>query len=264
MSIYNRGVGAAGEKGMLLHLCSWPEIEDYLGRSRGIIFPIGSTEQHGPTGLIGTDAICAEVVAKGVGEATGALVGPTINVGMALHHLAFPGSVSLRPSTLIALIQDYVKPLAQHGFERFYFINGHGGNVASMKAAFSETYAAIADANLPNAQNVRCKLANWYQGKAVGELAAKLYGDQEGSHATPSEVALTQFVYPKAIKTADLSPQVAPAGRSIYNPTDFRTFYTDGRMGSNPDLATPEHGKQFYELAVEEMSAGYLAFLAEQ
>ncbi len=248
---------------MLLHLCSWPEVEDYLTRSRGIIFPIGSTEQHGPTGLIGTDAICAEAVAKGVGEATGALIGPTINVGMALHHLAFPGSVSLRPSTLIALIQDYVKPLARSGFERFYFINGHGGNVATMKAAFSETYAAIADANLPNAPKVRCKVANWYQSKAVTELASQLYGDQEGSHATPSEVALTQFVYPEAVKQAALSPAVAPTGRSIYSATDFRAFYTDGRMGSNPDLATPEHGKQFYELAVKALSAGYLTFLQE-
>ena len=248
---------------MLLHLCSWPEVEDYLTRSRGIIFPIGSTEQHGPTGLIGTDAICAEAVAKGVGEATGALIGPTINVGMALHHLAFPGSVSLRPSTLIALIQDYVKPLARSGFERFYFINGHGGNVATMKAAFSETYAAIADANLPNASQVRCQVANWYQSKAVTELASQLYGDQEGSHATPSEVALTQFVYPEAIKQAALSPAVAPTGRSIYSATDFRAFYTDGRMGSNPDLATPEHGQQFYALAVKALSAGYLTFLQE-
>lgn len=249
---------------MLLHLCTWPEIESYLARSRGIIFPIGSTEQHGPTGLIGTDAICAEIVAKGVGEATDALIGPTINVGMALHHLGFPGSVSLRPSTLIALIQDYVKPLARSGFERFYFINGHGGNVATMKAAFSETYAAIADANLPNASNVRCKVANWYQGKAVGALAHQLYGDQEGSHATPSEVALTQFVYPEAIKQAKLSPAVASSGRSIYNAADFRKFYADGRMGSNPALATPAHGQQFYELAVEELSAGYRTFLQEQ
>lgn len=248
---------------MLLHLCTWPEVEAYLTRSRGIIFPIGSTEQHGPTGLIGTDAICAEVVAKGVGEATGALVGPTINVGMALHHLAFPGSISLRPSTLIALIQDYVKPLARNGFERFYFINGHGGNNASMKAAFSETYAAIADANLTNASRVRCKLANWYQGPGVKGLADELYGEQEGSHATPSEVALTQFIHADDIKQAALIPQVAPKGRSIYNPTDFRAFYADGRMGSNPDLATPEHGKRFYEVSVEEMSAGYRDFLAE-
>ncbi|MEL7512123.1 MAG: creatininase family protein [Cyanobacteria bacterium J06554_3] len=248
---------------MLLHLCTWPEVEAYLTRSRGIIFPIGSTEQHGPTGLIGTDAICAEVVAKGVGEATGALVGPTINVGMALHHLAFPGSVSLRPSTLIALVQDYVKPLARHGFERFYFINGHGGNVASLKAAFSETYAAIADANLPNTSNIRCKLANWYKSDAVKALTEQLYGEAEGSHATPSEVALTQYVYPDSIKTAELSPQVAPKGRSIYNPSDFRAFYTDGRMGSNPNLATPEQGKQFYEIAVKDLSNSYLQFLQE-
>lgn len=248
---------------MLLHLCTWPEVEAYLARSHGIIFPIGSTEQHGPTGLIGTDAICAEVVAKGVGEAVDAMVGPTINVGMALHHLAFPGSVSLRPSTLIALIQDYVKPLARNGFERFYFINGHGGNVASMKAAFSETYAAIADANLQNSGNIRCKLANWYKSDAVKALADQLYGDQEGSHATPSEVALTQFVYPDAVKSAVLSPPVAPKGRSIYNAADFRAFYADGRMGSNPNLATPEHGKQFYEIAVKDLSSGYLSFLQE-
>jgi creatinine amidohydrolase len=249
---------------MELHLCTWPEVADYLTRSRGIIFPIGSTEQHGPTGLIGTDAICAQVVAKGVGEATGALVGPTINVGMALHHLAFPGSVSLRPSTLIALIQDYVQPLAKNGFERFYFINGHGGNVASMKAAFSETYAAIANANVPNADRVRCKLANWYDHPNISALATELYGDQEGSHATPSEVALTQFVYPEAIKTAPLSPEVAPKGRAIYSATDFRAFYTDGRMGSNPALATPEHGQQFYERAVAALTADYQTFLDEQ
>ena len=254
---------------MQLHLSTWPQVEAYLTRSRGIIFPIGSTEQHGPSGLIGTDAICAQTVAKGVSEATGALIGPTINVGMALHHLAFPGSVSLRPSTLIALIQDYVKPLARHGFERFYFINGHGGNVASLKAAFSETYAAIADANLANAANVRCKVANWYQGKGVQALAQQLYGEQEGSHATPSEVALTQFVYPEAFEqiskepSAALSPTVAPAGRSIYNPTDFRKFYPDGRMGSNPALATPEHGQQFYQIAVKELTEGYLQFLQE-
>ena len=133
-----------------------------------------------------------------------------------------------------------------------------------MKAAFSETYAAINDANLPNASKIRCKLANWYQGPGVKALADELYRDQEGSHATPSEVALTQFVYPTYIKQAALIPEIAPKGRSIYNPTDFREFYADGRMGSNPDLATPEHGKQFYDVSVQEMTAGYKAFLEER
>jgi creatinine amidohydrolase len=76
---------------MLLHLSTWAEVEAYLDSSRGIIIPIGSTEQHGPTGLIGTDAIAASAIARGVGEAAHALIGPTINVGMALHHTSFPG-----------------------------------------------------------------------------------------------------------------------------------------------------------------------------
>lgn len=247
----------------LLHLSTWPEVETYLARSRGIILPIGSTEQHGPTGLIGTDAICAEAIARGVGEATQALVAPTINVGMALHHTAFPGSMSLRPSTLILVIRDYISSLAKAGFTRFFFINGHGGNVATLKAAFAETYAVLADLNFSQADQVRCQVSNWYMCGSVYKLAKELYGHQEGSHATPSEVALTQYVYPAAVKNAPLSPDVSNDHR-IYGAADFRRRYPDGRMGSNPALATPDHGKQFYELAVKELSNSYLEFLAAE
>jgi creatinine amidohydrolase len=245
---------------MQLHLSTWPEVETYLQSSSGIILPIGSTEQHGPTGLIGTDALCAEAIARGVGDATHALVGPTINVGMALHHTAFPGSMSLRPSTLILLIRDYVTSLAKLGFTRFLFINGHGGNVATLKAAFAETYATLAELNLPQADRVQCQVANWYMCGSVYRLAQELYGDQEGAHATPSEVALTQYLYPESIKQAPLSESVA-TGHKIYGAVDFRRRYPDGRMGSNPALATPDHGRQFYELAVKELTRGYLEFL---
>jgi creatinine amidohydrolase len=243
---------------MLLHLTTWTEVETYLQQSQGIIMPIGSTEQHSPIGLIGTDAICAEAIAKGVGTATQSLVGPTINVGMALHHLAFPGSISLKPSTLILLIRDYVVSLARSGFRRFFFINGHGGNVATLKAAFSETYDDLARLGITD---VRCGVYNWYMGRGVYQLAKELYGDQEGSHATPSEVALTWYVYPEAVKTGELASEPG-RGHPIYSAADFRQHYPDGRMGSNPALATVEHGQRFYETAVKEMTADYLAFLA--
>lgn len=245
---------------MLLHLTTWQEVETYLSTSTGIIIPIGSTEQHGPTGLIGTDAICAEIIAKGVGEETKAMVAPTINVGMALHHTAFPGTISLRPTTLILYIQDYLTSLAKAGFKSFFFINGHGGNIATLKAAFSQTYEHLASLNLKNADQVKCNIGNWFMSREVYLLAKKLYGDQEGSHATPSEVAVTQFAYPEAIKKAILSEEVRK-GHPIYSASNFRQNYPDGRMGSNPSLATPEDGKQFYELAVKELSQSYREFV---
>ncbi len=244
---------------MLLHLSTWPEVEAYLEKSTGIVVPIGSTEQHGPTGLIGTDAICAEAIARGVGDAIATMVGPTINVGMALHHTAFPGTISLRPSTMILLIRDYITCLAKAGFTKFFFINGHGGNIATLKAAFSETYEHLVDLNLPN-MRIQCQIGNWFMCGSVYKLAKELYGDREGSHATPSEVAVTQYVYPEAIKQAFLSPEVA-SGHKFYGAGDYRERYPDGRMGSNPALATPEHGKQFYDLAVKELSSSYLEFL---
>ncbi|MBN8560467.1 MAG: creatininase family protein [Leptolyngbya sp. UWPOB_LEPTO1] len=243
---------------MLLHLSTWLEVEAYLERSTGIILPIGSTEQHGPTGLIGTDAICAEAISQGVGAEIEALVAPTIQVGMALHHTAFPGSMSLRPSTMILVIRDYLTSLAKAGFRKFFFINGHGGNVATLKAAFSETYDHLSNLGISN--EVQCVVSNWYVCSSVYQLAKELYGNQEGSHATPSEVAVTQYVYPDFIKSAPLSEPVAK-GHRIYGAIDFRRNYPDGRMGSNPALATPEHGEQLYQLAVKEISREYLTFL---
>ena len=245
---------------MLLHLSTWPEVEAYLESSRGIIIPIGSTEQHGPTGLIGTDAIAAEAIALRVGEAANALVGPTINVGMALHHTSFPGTISLRPQTLILVIRDYITSLAKAGFDKYFFINGHGGNIATMKAAFAESYAHLSDLNIPNCDRIQCQIGNWFMCGSVYKLAKELYGNQEGSHATPSEIALTQYLYPEAIKQAPLSEEVA-SGYKIYSAADFRRRFPDGRMGSNPALATPEHGQQFYELAVKELTNNYLEFL---
>lgn len=245
---------------MLLHLATWQEIETYLQSSQGIILPIGSTEQHGPTGLIGTDAICAEAIAQRVGEKVKALVAPTINVGMALHHTAFAGTISLRPTTMIAMIKDYLACLARVGFTKFYFINGHGGNIATLKAAFAETYDYLASLNLPNSELIECKVGNWFMCSSVYKLAKELYGQEEGSHATPSEVAVTQYIYPQAIKNAPLSAEVN-SGYPIYGAANFRRHYPDGRMGSNPALATPEHGKQFVELAVAELSKVYLDFL---
>ena len=127
---------------MLLHLSTWAEIETYLERSKTIVIPIGSNEQHGPTGLLGTDFLCPEIIAHEAQKRAEMLIAPTFNIGMAQHHLGFPGTISLRPTTFIAALTDWTRSLTGHGFERLYFLNGHGGTVATIEAAFSEIYSA--------------------------------------------------------------------------------------------------------------------------
>ena len=248
---------------MLLQLCTWQEVETRLKESTGIILPIGSTEQHGPNGLIGTDALCAEVIAREVGEAADALVAPTIGVGMAQHHMDFAGSMTLRPTTLIAVLRDMVVSLARHGFTRFYFINGHGGNVATVTAAFSEIYAESSlDPAHGNRPVPRCKVRNWYDATAVRRLSKELFGASEGSHATPSEVSVTQYAFPEAIKQAEMSPRIAPNG-PILDARDYRRRFPDGRIGSDPSLASPEAGGRLVKASAEELAGDYRAFLAE-
>ena len=244
---------------MQLALATWHEVEDYLRTQRGCIVPIGSVEQHGPNGLIGTDHLDAEFVAKGVGDAIGCMVAPTLAYGMSQHHLGFAGSATLRPSTLIAVVRDVVLSLAKHGFERFFFINGHGGNVATVTAGFDEIYAERSlGAERPE---IMCRMMFWSGGKRATKLADELYGDSNGNHATAGEVSLSQFYHPEAIKHAQMSPKVAPKSGGFFDCADYRRRFPDGRIGSDPSLSTPEHGEMLYHAAVEDMVEAYRAFM---
>jgi len=246
---------------MLLAKSTWPEIEAFLQRSRTVVVPIGSNEQHGPTGLLGTDWMCPEIIAheaqKGRDDL---LVAPTFNIGMAQHHLGFPGTISLRPSTFMAAIGDWCRSLAGHGFEKIYFLNGHGGNVHTIEAAFSELYAEASFAGKP--RGFACKLKNWWDISGVNGLANRQFPVGHGSHATPSEIAVTQWAYPDAIKTANYAPQIAPTG-PIREALDFRARYADGRMGSDPALATPDKGGELVALAAKGLIEDVAAFGAE-
>ena len=106
-----------------------------------------------------------------------------------------------------------------------------------------------------------CRLKNWWQNQDVHDIAKELFGDAEGSHATPSEVSITQFANPGAIKSALLDPQVAPRG-DFADAADYRRKFPDGRIGSNPALATPEAGRRLYEAAVAAIAKDYRSWVA--
>ena len=246
---------------MLLAFSTWPEIEAWLGRSRTVVIPIGSNEQHGPTGLLGTDWLCPEIIAHEAHRRGGdILVAPTFNIGMAQHHLGFPGTITLRPSTFQAAICDWVQSLARHGFERLYFFNGHGGNTASIEAGFSEAYSqwSFRKEICPFALRLRA----WWQLPGVGGLAGQLFPTGHGSHATPSEIAITQSAYPDTVKQATCTPTVAPHG-PIRDALDYRARFPDGRIGSDPLLATPAAGARLIDAAATALVADVAEFANE-
>ncbi|WP_299615551.1 creatininase family protein [Pelagibius sp.] len=247
---------------MKLAEMTWPEVEAYLRESPGIILPTGSTEQHGPIGLIGTDAICAQAMAERAAEAAGAIVAPVQALTPAQFNLAFPGTISLRARTFTALVYDVLASLAGQGFTRIYILNGHGANLAPIRAAIHD-----ATQDLDAAFAVR--LRSWWDYPETDALRRSLYGEWEGMHATPSEVAITQALV-RAVTGAEAPPEAlsadylkAHAGDLHGDAADHRRRFPDGRVGSHSALASPEQGRALLDTAVREAAADYEAFLKE-
>ncbi len=108
-----------------LYELKWTDIETYLKKDDRIIIPVGSIEQHGPWLPLGTDSLIAISLADDAAKETGVLVSPPIWYGWSSHHMAFPGTVNIRPEVLINYLFDIIESLTIHGFKKFVLINGH-------------------------------------------------------------------------------------------------------------------------------------------
>ncbi len=252
---------------MRLELMTTTDVSRHLATSPGIIVPVGATEQHGPDGLIGTDHLCPEVIARRMGERDGVIVAPTIVYGMSQFHLGFPGTISLRPSTLTALIQDVVASLAATGFKRIYFLNGHGGNIGPLRGAVQEFYATRSYAGEIDPTSVHCRIRSWWELPAVDALRRELYAAAEGFHATPSEIAITMAAHPASIQPFERAPPQAISGDAMihggdnyYDAADFKMRFPDGRVISDSARGTPADGEKLIAAAVNDLAADFLAF----
>lgn len=243
---------------MRLDLATWPEVEAYLATSSGIIIPTGSTEQHGPMGLIGTDALCAQRVAEGAADRVGAYVAPTLAYTPAPFNMSFPGTISISVPLFEALVEEILQALIPQGFRRIYFLNGHGANLAPL----SHVAGKFGDAAI--------KLQSWWDYAAVDKLRQELYGEWEGMHATPSEVAITQashrIVAPgsAAEPPEKLSAEYidAHSGDRHGPPGKHRERFPDGRVGSHSALADPASGRRLIAAAEAALADDYLQFVA--
>jgi creatinine amidohydrolase len=152
---------------------NWLQVEEYLAQDDRVVLPVGSTEQHAYLSLA-TDSILAERVAAEAAESLGVLVLPAMPFGVAPGFAAFPGTVSLRTETLVAVVSEVLETLYGQGFRGFLLVNGHGGNVAAQ-----ESLKAWAEAR----DEARFRFHSWWDSPAVRAAAEAVYPG-EATHAS--------------------------------------------------------------------------------
>lgn len=101
-----------------------------LGEDSVGLIHLGSLEQHGPHLPLITDAVLGERLAHAVAVRLDApiVVTPVIPVGVSDHHLGFPGTATVAPETLRAVVEAFLGALASTGVRRTAVFSAHGGN----------------------------------------------------------------------------------------------------------------------------------------
>jgi len=109
---------------------NWLEVQEYLVKEDRILIVLGATEQHGYLSVT-TDVSIPLALANSASEATGVVVAPPMNFGISPYFLEYPGTISLRASTFLDVVEDILRSLHHQGFRHFLILNGHGGNDAA-------------------------------------------------------------------------------------------------------------------------------------
>ena len=144
---------------------------------------------------------------------------------------------------MIILISDIIESLVAHGFRQIVFINGHGGNISSIKIAMERLKARMIEGCF--------EVISWYELEEVRQLSTDLYTGQEGHHATPSEVSITKYLRAEAFETKPVH-ELRVKNSKYYWPLtceEMKKVFPDGRMESAPWLATADHGLKILEEA---------------
>jgi creatinine amidohydrolase len=115
---------------------TWTDVKEAMaaGYDR-VIVAAGATEQHGPHMPLCVDALLGEEITNEIARRAGRmLVAPAVRPGCSEHHMAFPGTISLRQETMEAVLEDYCTSLDRHGFKAIVLMVAHGGNMAAVDA----------------------------------------------------------------------------------------------------------------------------------
>jgi creatinine amidohydrolase len=142
---------------------NWMQIEAYLAEDDRLILVVGATEQHGYLSVL-TDVLIPQELARVASEKTGVLTAPPLPFGSSPYFLAYPGTISLRMSTLLMVLEDMLRSAYHQGFRKFVVLNGHGGNRGAK---------AVLDEMANQLPGLQFYWYDWWISPVVHDIAAK-------------------------------------------------------------------------------------------
>ncbi len=111
-------------------------------KTKTLLMPFGSVEQHGPHVPLGLDGMDAYVVAKRIAEKIPAVIAPLLPVGISHYHMSWPGTITVKTETYAKFVEEMTLSLIQHGARNIVYINGHGGNKPGLDLAATNVQMA--------------------------------------------------------------------------------------------------------------------------
>ena len=225
---------------------TWREIESALGQGIDTaIITIGSTEQHGPQLALAADSAAGDCLAREIAERVGqALITPNIRIGIAPHHMHFPGTITVRKQILKSLVYEYVHSLAWHGFRHIAIIPTHGTNFPMAGELEPELQWLYPHTNIFSFSD-----ADAYLG-ALADTSERLGIDPAaaGSHAGLSETAFMLACQPELVDLENAEQGFmgdAYAMGEKLNRDGTHSISPIGVLG-DPRSATVEAGKEYF------------------
>jgi creatinine amidohydrolase len=237
---------------------TWTEIQELISRGfNTIVFGVGATEQHGPHLPIATDTLLGYATACGVAAELGnALVAPTIRPGYSPHHMDFPGTITLRRSTIAAIIVDYCTSLATHGFKTIVVISSHGGNTTSVMWGVQEALESVGEGVviIP----ITTVISYW---------RSDYDGYEEGMHATRLETSRVMAIAPDLVHLERAKDWTNPFDRRLKERSTLlalcgtKHLAPDGTMGK-PTGANETLGRESIDVICRNIADQIRAILA--
>ncbi len=215
----------------------WRQIEDWTRADDRVVVPLGSTEQHATLSLL-TDAILAERVAVEAAEPLGVPVYPAIPFGIAPSFQAYPGSVTIRVATYVALVTDVLDSLKRSGFRRILLVNGHAGNIAA---------GSLAGEWMMDNPDCRVRFHDWWRAPRTSHAVSSYDGD--ATHANWME----NFPWTRLPGSqTEGSKEMVDLGRlRTLPPFEVRQMLEDGSYGG-PYKRSDDDMLAIWKVAVEE------------